>query len=395
MRCSAYEQERRNAFRADSVVLLALRFQDSNMKRFHEQVVTRKSAEANANDTSMTSPDASSAIFSTRRALLAALGVACVGSVSLAGSAFARSTDSSSRTHTTIELMSGGRTRRSLLFVPARRDEKTAWPLVIMLHGMGGTSRNAMEETDWSAKAEAEGFIVAYPDATRANESKPPNFRRNPQAWNDGSGRFHAGEMKVDDVAFIKALIAKLSNDYAIDAKRIFVAGFSNGASMTFRIGAALSAQVAAIAPNAGACWSASLRLARGVPVCYITGTADPLNPIDGGVPKLAISRKEQDGQAKPTVQESIDKWVKANGCKPLPVRDDTKDGVRVRAYTNGPDGPNAHGGATVEFTTVEGLGHHWAGGKSQTPEFMVGKNTKKLSATDVAWTFFRAHPMT
>jgi polyhydroxybutyrate depolymerase len=42
---------------------------------------------------------------------------------------------------------------------------------------------------------------------------------------------------------------------------------------------------------------------------------------------------------------------------------------------------------------TVEGLGHVWAGGQNLLPEFVVGKPTDKLRATDVIWEFFRAHP--
>ena len=43
---------------------------------------------------------------------------------------------------------------------------------------------------------------------------------------------------------------------------------------------------------------------------------------------------------------------------------------------------------------TVEDMGHTWAGGKSLLPEFMVGKRSNKISATDVIWDFFQAHAM-
>jgi poly(3-hydroxybutyrate) depolymerase len=46
-----------------------------------------------------------------------------------------------------------------------------------------------------------------------------------------------------------------------------------------------------------------------------------------------------------------------------------------------------------VVYITVEEFGHTWAGGKSLLPEFMVGKRSDKLKATDVIWEFFHKHP--
>ncbi|MEO6753546.1 MAG: plasmid partitioning protein, partial [Chthoniobacteraceae bacterium] len=65
----------------------------------------------------------------------------------------------------------------------------------------------------------------------------------------------------------------------------------------------------------------------------------------------------------------------------------DTKNGVHTRRYGPGRDG------VEIAFITIEGLGHNWAGGVSQAPEYMVGKNTDKLKATDVVWDFFVNHP--
>ena len=289
--------------------------------------------------------------------------------------------------HQSLSLSVGGREREAILYVPATYQKSVAVPLVVMLHGMGGTATNSMKETGWSKKAEEAKFIVLYPEATRPDPRSPPSLRTNLQAWNDGSGRFHAAEQKIDDVAFIAAIVDRVAKDYAIDPKRIYVAGFSNGASMAFRVGAELPSKVAAIAPNAGACWTEKLGLSHGVSLCYITGTADSLNPLEGGFPKLALRGKDQGGQKKPPVQETIDKWVKTLECEGKAERDTTTDGIRVRRYGKGRDG------AEVDFTTVEGLGHHWAGGLSQAPEFLVGKNTKKLNATDAVWEFFSAHP--
>jgi polyhydroxybutyrate depolymerase len=289
--------------------------------------------------------------------------------------------------HQELTLEVGRLERSYLLHVPPTYEQAKPLPLVIMLHGMGGTALHSHRETGWSSKADAEGFIVVYPDATRPDSAQPPSLRKNPQAWNDGSGRFHAAERNIDDVAFITALIDSLENSYSIDPRRIYVTGFSNGASMTFRLGAELADRIAAIAPHSGTSWTEVLSPARAVSVCYLTGTSDTLNPIEGGFPKLAMGGKDQGGRSKPPVSNMIAKWAKVLECADEPIMEEIVSGVRTSRYGQGRDD------AEVLCITIEGLGHHWAGGKSQAPEFLVGKNTDKLSATDVIWAFFSRHP--
>jgi polyhydroxybutyrate depolymerase len=284
-----------------------------------------------------------------------------------------------------LTIRTDGLDRHCLVHLPSTYNKANPLPLIVMLHGMGGTATNAVQQTGWSDKADTEGFIVVYPEATRPDSSQPPSLRRNPQVWNDGSGRFHAAERKIDDVKFIRELLDRLMADYSIDRRRIFVTGFSNGASMAFRLGAELADRVAAIAPNAGSCWVA-VKPSRGVSLCYITGTADPLNPLEGGFPKLAFGGRNQGGKPKVPVLAAIAQWKKALSCPEAPLRDDLTNGVHTRIYGPGRDG------AEVVFITIEDLGHIWAGGENQLPEFLVGKPTDKLKATDVIWNFFRKH---
>jgi polyhydroxybutyrate depolymerase len=289
--------------------------------------------------------------------------------------------------HSRLQITTPGGSREFVIHVPAACDKSLPSPLVLMLHGFGGTALNAAKETGWSAKADEHAFIIAYPEATRPDASSPQNFRRNPQAWNDGSGRFHAATANIDDVAFIDAMIDRISAAWAIDRERIFVTGFSNGASMTFRLGAELSHRVAAIAPVAGTCWIEKPKPANALSLCYITGTADSLNPIEGGYPKLAFGGKEQGGQPKPAVQTFIDEWAAALHSPREPQLDENSNGVHKRVY-----GPGRQK-AEIMLITVAGLGHHWPGGISQAPQFLVGKPSQKLNATDVIWEFFRSHP--
>ncbi len=219
-----------------------------------------------------------------------------------------------------------------------------------MLHGGGGTARAAMRETGWAGKADESGFLAVFPEATSPNPRAPGNFAGNPQTWNDGSGRFHSGSTNVDDVGFINALLDDLLSRFAVDSRRIFVTGFSNGASMAYRVGAELSVRIAAIALISGHLWLKDPQPLRPVPLVSIAGLADPLNPPDGGEIRAPGGRVEY----KPPLRDSVLRWAKTSGCPPEPAVIRDVDGVKGIAYS-----PCLRGSEVV-FYTVEGLGHTW-----------------------------------
>jgi len=278
-------------------------------------------------------------------------------------------------------IQAAGLERHYLVHVP-RHEPATTLPVVVMLHGGGGTAKGAANETGWAAKADDAGFLAVFPDAMPPDPSRPGQFRNNPQLWNDGSERFYRGQQAPDDVAFMEAMLDDLANRFPVDKRRIYATGFSNGASMSFRIGMELSHRFAAIAPVAGALWLEPGTLKHPVPMLYITGTADPLNLIEGGVPKLMNGMYDPvRAKAKPPVKDSIQKWARALGI-PM-VSQSTKDADGVRTETYG-------AGAEVVYIAIEGMGHHWPGGRSLLPESMVGTWSGKVRATNVIWDFFR-----
>lgn len=285
----------------------------------------------------------------------------------------------------TLELTHHGLTRHYVVHVPPGYDGKTPVPVVIMFHGGGGKARGAMQETGWSAKSDKQNFLVVYPEGVPRDPSRRGSFVANPQSWNDGSQRaIVAASLKnIDDVGFVNAMLDDLGMKFRIDPQRLYATGFSNGASMTFRAGRELSTRVAAIAPVAGSDWLEQPAPTRPLSLLYITGTADPLNPLEGG--EITLGGKPAGN--KPPVREFIDKWVKMLGCVSEPKTIYDRDGVKGLAYTTCRD----H--AEVIFYTVAGMGHFWPGGMSHLPERVIGKSFNKISATDVIWEFFQQHP--
>jgi polyhydroxybutyrate depolymerase len=288
-----------------------------------------------------------------------------------------------------LTLTVDGLERTYIVHVSPAYDSKTQSPVVVMLHGGGGNAKAAIWETKLTEKADKAGFLAVFPNAMSRDPSRRSSFAWNPQLWNDGSDRFYPGQKAPDDVNFISALLDDLSTRFIVDKRRVFVTGFSNGASMSFLVGARLSNRIAAIAPVAGACWFEPVMLKRPVSMLYITGRADPLNPIEGGVPKLAIGASDRvRGKPKPPVLESILKWIKALDCPMTPMSVSDANGLRTETYSP------CRNGAEVAYITVDGLGHTWAGGSSLLPERMVGRTSDRINATDIIWDFFQKHPI-
>ncbi|MFZ0658202.1 MAG: PHB depolymerase family esterase [Candidatus Binataceae bacterium] len=277
----------------------------------------------------------------------------------------------------------GGLERAYALHVPARYDGKTPAALVVVLHGAGGSGARTLTREGWVAASDRDGFIVTGPNAEPIRPSQPESFRTNPTAWNDlgQTATPDAPHHQVDDVGFIDALITRLSSQYRIDPKRIYVTGFSSGASMTLTLGVKLAGRLAAIAPVSGQFRLSAATLAAPISMLYVIGTADPLNPLAGGAATTPWGTS-----SKPPIAQSIDAWRTMLKCPGSAGTLRDSGGVKGISY-----GPCA-GGTVLEFYTVDGLGHVWPGSPQVLPVQWVGEASNKLDGTDLICKFFAAH---
>jgi len=274
--------------------------------------------------------------------------------------------------------------REYVVHIPQNYYGKTALPLVIVFHGGGGRAEGTMQSTGWIEKSEQAGFIAVYPEGSREHPDKPWRFRGNGQTWNDGSERINLGaiERNVDDLFFIEAMLLDIFDRFPIDRQRVFATGFSNGASMTFRVAGELSQYFAAVAPVAGGDWLESPAPEFPLSLLYITGSVDPLNPLEGG--EVRIGWKTYG--IKQPVMEMLQKWVIMQNCSLEEKSIVNSNGVKGAIYSN------CSGGSEVSYYIVEGLGHVWPGGESRLPEWLVGEPSDKLDGTEVIWEFFEEH---
>lgn len=284
----------------------------------------------------------------------------------------------------TVDINVKGQKRQYLVFHPDTTEIQKPTPVLIMYHGGGGSARHAINETNWLDTSSKYGFLAVFPEGIRPKPDRAASFANNPQTWNDGSRRYYAGESNTDDIAFTKALILDLKSRYSVDHRRVYATGFSNGASMAFRVGAELSDLIAAIAPVA----SSGLRISntqlnRPVSMIYIHGTQDPRNPLEGGNVENRWVKNGVD--RRPPISESILDWVKKCGCATdtkIIFHSDDVDGVSYSCSSK----------VDVYFYTVRGLGHIWPGGQTNLPSRLVGKPSNSLNANEIIWDFFNKH---
>jgi polyhydroxybutyrate depolymerase len=265
-------------------------------------------------------------------------------------------------------IVSAGREREYLLYVPRSYDRTRPTPLVISMHGGAMWPAQQQEVSGWNEVAEAEGFIVVYPSGTS---------RRGPRRWVVDGGAEH-----LADVRFISDLIDTLEAAYNIDPTRIYADGFSNGGGMAFALSCTMPDRIAAVGMVASAQfrpWS-SCTDRRPVPMIAFHGTADTAVPYHGGESWAAPT-------AMPDIPAWVATWARRNRCAPTPVDEVVAPDVVCRSYAD------CAGDASVVLYTLEGGGHTWPGG-APLPEWFVGRTCRSVDATRLMWAFFREHPL-
>ncbi|HSN16770.1 MAG TPA: PHB depolymerase family esterase [Gammaproteobacteria bacterium] len=276
-----------------------------------------------------------------------------------------------------IEIEYAGLDRSYLLHMPSPLPNDPL-PLVVVLHGGGGSAESAAKMTGFDAEADKEGFIVVYPNGTGKarpflNALGKPGFL----TWNAGSCCGYAYEKQIDDVGFIRALVVQVIKDNAADPKRVYVTGISNGGMMAYRLACEASDLFAAIAPVSAVQEVASCKPSQPVSVFHIHGAKDENVPLDGGVGKKAIEKEDR----KP-VQDSIDFWVRQDGCS-VTVHSQEPD-VLMTNYGG------CQAGSEVSFFLIQDGGHAWPGG--QRIARFLDPPSRALDATSEIWDFFKSH---
>ena len=275
---------------------------------------------------------------------------------------------------TLYSLRHDGRARTYLVHLPPAYDRAQSRPVVLVFHGGGGHGEQMAQMTGFSAKADREGFIAVYPNGSG-------RWQNRFLTWNTGNCCAWAYENRIDDVGFIRSLIDRMKKDFTVDPRRVYVTGISNGGMMSYRLACELSDLVAAAGPVAGA-QNVDCKPSRPVSLVALHGTADLHVRYDGGPPlRMADARNPRVDRP---VSDAIAFWVKHNGCRQEPQAQ-RRGKVLIETYGD------CAAGTSVTLYTLHEEGHTWPGGTKWA--FWADEPSREISATDVIWEFFQAHP--
>lgn len=262
--------------------------------------------------------------------------------------------------------------------VPPSYDKRRATPIVLNFHGGAGNPKSQKHISKMDQVSDRCGFIAVYPQGTNRALKLHKGY-----TWNAGTCCGWAQENKIDDVAFVSALLDDLSKVLNADSKRVYATGISNGAMLCYRLACELTERIAAIAPVSGPMGAENCHPLRPISIMHFHGTEDNFAPYGGG-----RGSKSFRGQHFRSVEESIDFWLNFLNIKGKPKV--VRMGDAIGEYY----GPG-RSGSEVVLWKIKGGGHTWPGGQfGILKERFLGKMTQDIFASDLMWEFFQKHPL-
>jgi polyhydroxybutyrate depolymerase len=222
-------------------------------------------------------------------------------------------------------------------------------PLLVVLHGTGGTPAGMEATTGFDQLARAHGFVVAY----LASRSPGGNW------------------ILPSDTAYVGATIQQMEASEPVDPARVYVTGFSAGGYESYRVGCMLSDEVAAVAPVAvsmNGLLYRTCRLSRPVSALIVIGSADTEHY--GGFGRL------------PSAPQAAARWRALDGCPAGAPALAQAPGPAIQQTWRG-----CADGSAVGLTIVEGGTHIWPG-----PRLGPATPDGRYDASPAIWAFFAAH---
>jgi polyhydroxybutyrate depolymerase len=257
--------------------------------------------------------------------------------------------------------MHHGIERRFVLHTPPGNATQGPRPTVVVLQGSGQPLQELRDWLPMEPVADREGFVVVYPE--------PIDGR-----WNYGE----RPDEKIDDLGFIDSLVERLVAARIADPARVYLAGVSRGALMSWTMICRRPDRFAAMAALSSGMSEVHLNCApkRLIPIVAIAGTADSVQPYDGWSDPPPSARLL-------SVPETMDYWRRLHRC--------SAQTMRPLPHRIGGDATVAHhlswatctrGGPVVLFRIV--------GGEHEPPARSRGQD---IDAAEEVWRFFRESP--
>lgn len=164
-------------------------------------------------------------------------------------------------------------TREALVYVPAGEHESAHPPVVFLFHGHGGRPEHLVRKL---------ALHKLWPEAVCVYPQGLPT----PVPVIDVEGKMsgwqkYVGDQDDRDLAFFDAVLKTMQADHAVDAKRIYSTGHSNGGFFTYVLWSARGDLFAALAPIAGGLSPRDTMDRKPTPVLHVAGEQDRIVRFD------------------------------------------------------------------------------------------------------------------
>ena len=242
-------------------------------------------------------------------------------------------------------------TRGYKLYIPSTYTGAPA-PLVVMLHGCTQSPDDFAAGTGMNALAEEHACLVAYPGQTQSANAQ--------KCWN----WFSPADQRRDtgEPALIAGITRQVMRDYAVDRRRVYVAGLSAGGAAAAIMGQAYPDLYAAVGVHSGLACGA----ARDIPSALAAmrhGAAVSPRTGHGGASRIVptiVFHADKDGTVHPrNGDQVITQSAAGGGLRAEAESGQVPGGHRYRRTVH----TNAAGEIVLEQWLVHGGGHAWSGG--------------------------------
>jgi hypothetical protein len=183
--------------------------------------------------------------------------------------------------------------------------------------------------TNFDQAADRGGFVVVYPQILKS-------YNDAAHAQPDSAGN------PYPDMQFLSDVIDKVTAAENIDSNRVYMTGFSLGATMSYRAGCVLASKLAGIAPVAGVIVSPGCVPSRPVSVFAVNGTSDSAAPYNGGSGFMSVA-------------SAVNLWKGFDGCGQASTKS-TSGAVTTEIWAA------CRNGAVVQLATIATGSHIWPG---------------------------------
>ena len=245
--------------------------------------------------------------------------------------------------------------REYLIYIPSSYDPNSATPILLAFHGFGGYNQYFINTADFRSLADQFNFIAVYPQGLICGGGT--TWNTNPPGGDN--------KCSQDDIGFFAALLNEISGNYNIDASKVFLTGYSNGADFSYSMACYQSSLVTAIAPVSGLMPmndSSECQPSHATSVMIFNGTIDYSRPYNGIAGYMM------------SVDQTVAYWSQYNNTDSSPQTNIVGD-IENYTYLNGDNN------TTVDLFKIVNGGHYW---------FTLSYNGNSME--ELMWNFFSSN---